>query len=341
MKVITEQWLRAMILTLYPTWFRWKCPSYPPVSFAFAALYIPHGSDESAWCGQGKSAGAGFISHMVQMKGIVANARLRKCWPLYPTWFRWKLTKADARTTKRITFISHMVQMKGCFYIDKNNTNITLYPTWFRWKSYSLQQLSGIYSLYIPHGSDERIIEQWFRARMRTLYPTWFRWKSEPFYVLDCQPVSFISHMVQMKESFLWLLEYHRHYFISHMVQMKASFVSTSVDLSESLYPTWFRWKIAKFECASARWSALYPTWFRWKFFLLGVACAAAFALYPTWFRWKTNCSAGWTALIITFISHMVQMKESRKCCAGCRSCAFISHMVQMKELLLQLSARS
>jgi len=54
-------------------------------------LYIPHGSDESD------------VLHKI-------SALLVQ--PLYPTWFRWKLSTAN-RLKKSSHFISHMVQMKG------------------------------------------------------------------------------------------------------------------------------------------------------------------------------------------------------------------------------------
>ena len=73
-----------------------------------------------------------FISHMVQMKAeAIAKANSIKE-ALYPTWFRWK----DAFVLENLMFwhfISHMVQMKAD-YINKN-------------------ELSK--ELYIPHGSDE------------------------------------------------------------------------------------------------------------------------------------------------------------------------------------------
>jgi len=56
----------------------------------------------------------GFISHMVQMKGVgVYGVLCVLCVSLYPTWFRWKLCVIFLENISTKSFISHMVQMKG------------------------------------------------------------------------------------------------------------------------------------------------------------------------------------------------------------------------------------
>ena len=142
-------------------------------------LYIPHGSDERAQLLRIYKQYLIFISHMVQMKvntliTIICSWHLT----LYPTWFRWK---QNINTS-----------------VLKNAP--TLYPTWFRWKKGGQYGKSSRKSLYIPHGSDERLLILLFlifapifishmvqmkeelqeSIKMRldeTLYPTWFRWK--------------------------------------------------------------------------------------------------------------------------------------------------------------------
>jgi len=79
-----------------------------------------------------------------------------------------------------VSFISHMVQMKDSFCHSMLNHLIALYPTWFRWKPVLVLYVGTATSLYIPHGSDE--------SQASDLLPDYV--------------VSFISHMVQMKELF-------------------------------------------------------------------------------------------------------------------------------------------
>ena len=124
----------ARLYALYPTWFRWKkirsaCSARPPLR-----LYIPHGSDESEAVKKILDNLRLFISHMVQMKEksrynrvchtydfishmVQMKGRKRVAWrtwknPLYPTWFRWKITIFQ-ESSGFFVFISHMVQMKA------------------------------------------------------------------------------------------------------------------------------------------------------------------------------------------------------------------------------------
>ena len=128
--------------------------------------------------------------------------------------------------------------------------------------------------------------------------------------------------------------EYHRHMiilgsFISHMVQMKESSVQVPNIRAFTLYPTWFRWKDNKI----------------WK-------CAAPRSLYIPHGSDESASSSSFSPQSSTFISHMVQMKESysdhliilmislyptwfrwktpEKYISLIKE-AFISHMVQMK----------
>ncbi len=176
MKVVNYSNNQFYILTLYPTWFRWKGTCDYFVSM-LNCLYIPHGSDES-------QCRFNFLPILV---------------PLYPTWFRWKAIEiaakkqaellyiphgSDERVQMKvdyecfIPFISHMVQMKVTPAILPAVLDFTLYPTWFRWKFLKIFILFTKKKLYIPHGSDERKIINAMDHMMRfTLYPTWFRWK--------------------------------------------------------------------------------------------------------------------------------------------------------------------
>ena len=145
-------------------------------------LYIPHGSDES-WLFTFEF----LVSIMLYIphgsdESLLLCVMLMKSQTLYPTWFRWKLlTEIAEIALKRFYFISHMVQMKVCQHtssqvplsalyptwfrwklalliILSNTSSIALYPTWFRWKSLCFFFSKATTSLYIPHGSDERIL---------------------------------------------------------------------------------------------------------------------------------------------------------------------------------------
>ena len=58
---------RKLVVTLYPTWFRWKF-SVKSALLCLVRLYIPHGSDESGQEYPVLNLSLNFISHMVQMK---------------------------------------------------------------------------------------------------------------------------------------------------------------------------------------------------------------------------------------------------------------------------------
>jgi len=123
----------SSVQPLYPTWFRWK-PNRFNITLCFTKLYIPHGSDESFHRFFPSCNRDTFISHMVQMKGILLSMTATQASALYPTWFRWKAVQcclciagcslyiphgSDESLTGSISrfasqnFISHMVQMKA------------------------------------------------------------------------------------------------------------------------------------------------------------------------------------------------------------------------------------
>ena len=144
-------------------------------------------------------------------------------------------------------------------------------------------------------------------------------------------------------------------HFISHMVQMKGSFFRGRKKQIFALYPTWFRWKLArrtilfeafflfishmvqmkdiKSQCQKDLKMSLYPTWFRWKFpffplFLLGKR------LYiPHGSDERKHKSSRKNSKTLLYIPH-----GSDESCFNEQQFIskrhFISHMVQMKETI-------
>ena len=136
MKVLMLMITNWKACSLYPTWFRWKLP-VPLVAIAYApCLYIPHGSDESnLW---------NFRIYNQMLLYIPHGSDERVAW--------------HAKVAAMQNFISHMVQMKAKTQKSGSKSCVTLYPTWFRWKSFYFYALCWWgSSLYIPHGSDERV----------------------------------------------------------------------------------------------------------------------------------------------------------------------------------------
>jgi len=79
--------------------------------------------------------------------------------------------------------------------------------------------LRRLFLLYIPHGSDESIAGFWLNELYSPLYIPHGSDESLSFGRKSCEWISFISHMVQMKENAAaWRVESRR-----------------------TLYPTWFR----------------------------------------------------------------------------------------------------
>ena len=208
--------------------------------------------------------------------------------------------------------------------------------------------------LYIPHGSDEswlfsssilskicffisHMVQMKvfhlpkFRLPFLPLYPTWFRWK-RPWNHKPCRKDTlYIPHGSDERTMKLYELDNHKLLYIPHGSDERSKKFWVSKRRLNTLYPTWFRWKLSLDVKSSERFETLYPTWFRWKMYkktknafgaehlyiphgsdercllvsLLGWVCHP---LYPTWFRWKRasgNCHCQWCS----FISHMVQMK--------------------------------
>ena len=146
-----------IIITLYPTWFRWKEIFLIDYFLSIYKLYIPHGSDESR---------AYVYNLWLQLKLYIPHGsdERRYCIllpalliPLYPTWFRWKWNENHSCTCSiLLLYIPHGSDESAIAY---NRTKKEL-------------------RLYIPHGSDESTITQMFLSRpLPSLYPTWFRWK--------------------------------------------------------------------------------------------------------------------------------------------------------------------
>jgi len=229
--------------------------------------------------------------------------------PLYPTWFRWKISFESFVRITLLFFISHMVQMKG--------KEVKITGLKFR-------------TLYIPHGSDERsqdnqqqqvcnhfishmvqmketlnkcLCLKWFyfishmvqmKARCLRLpkpewvplYPTWFRWKIFHIKAWSCLCNLYIPHgsdeSSASKSSSGFLLD-----FISHMVQMKgATAGSTAVNIGDFISHM-VQMKVTYNRCMCMKVVALYPTWFRWKPCRISLQNMMMVTLYPTWFRWK------------------------------------------------------
>jgi len=132
MKLQSISFNRKLILTLYPTWFRWNLEFYYG-GRRQNTLYIPHGSDETNAIWQVVGQIICFISHMVQMKHWSIGGKDENSLSLYPTWFRWNCAMTNypvhfkslyiphgsdetyylwCSCTRKNNFISHMVQMK-------------------------------------------------------------------------------------------------------------------------------------------------------------------------------------------------------------------------------------
>ena len=114
-----------------------------------------------------------------------------------------------------LCFISHMVQMKAIEY--------------FKSKGYT-------FSLYIPHGSDER---DYPRSASTPLLPLYIPHGSDErgcIVMASPQKENFISHMVQMKETPLDREIISTISFISHMVQMKVKQLLGTFRMELELY---------------------------------------------------------------------------------------------------------
>ena len=166
---------------------------------------------------------------------------------------------------------------------------LTLYPTWFRWKARQEDAYKRLWNtLYPTWFRWKGKIELTSRRYRQSLYPTWFRWKFSIKEQLGLPPGFFISHMVQMKAKVSGRFKCIYNLYIPHGSDESSPTASANKIPIAALYPTWFRWK---------------------KLFFLDEK-KAFFTLYPTWFRWKRKTSEALSAQSLTFISHMVQMKD-------------------------------
>ena len=162
-------------------------------------LYIPHGSDERTHANRICAEARIFISHMVQMKVTVELDNEMPLHPLYPTWFRWKLSSffsfssicllyiphgSDERQTRGLCrqcehslYIPHGSD-ESCIICAKKFLMLSLYPTWFRWKSpvvtLKADAITTLYPTWFRWKENE--VKRYDSIRY-ALYPTWFRWK--------------------------------------------------------------------------------------------------------------------------------------------------------------------
>ena len=88
MKLPIKRWFWKQSFSLYPTWFRWNRRWEKMTEKAMIALY-PTWFRWNDKDGNELKMYYSFISHMVQMKPILKQARSLTLLPLYPTWFRW------------------------------------------------------------------------------------------------------------------------------------------------------------------------------------------------------------------------------------------------------------
>ena len=131
------------------------------------------------------------------------------------------------KTMKKSLFISHMVQMKDETWRDGHQErNSPLYPTWFRWKACDSFFKRFAFSLYIPHGSDER------NKILTNLYN---------------ELELYIPHGSDESTYLLCLVRYFQTLYIPHGSDERGGRSRHSLLSFFSLYPTWFRWKFISF----------------------------------------------------------------------------------------------
>ena len=200
-----------------------------------------------------------FISHMVQMKVITDIQRKtphQQCFISHMVQMKGILMGLPRSLFQR--FISHMVQMKVYPFLNRNPISSNFISHMVQMKGSGAFRFGSDWFLYIPHGSDESLfplssnlthhnfishmvqMKGWYvqtpSISTQTLYPTWFRWKKELEKIGKIGTEIFISHMVQMKESWDITTAASAAYFISHMVQMKATLLKSMNVYSLMLY---------------------------------------------------------------------------------------------------------
>jgi len=117
-----------------------------------------------------------FISHMVQMKGWNHFSSYCIKDKLYiPHGSDESFTDTETVCSCN-SFISHMVQMKAGPMEQRGAVGVYFISHMVQMKATILSYTRSCKSLYIPHGSDERISLTSFPNILPfTLYPTWFR----------------------------------------------------------------------------------------------------------------------------------------------------------------------
>ena len=123
--------------------------------------------------------------------------------------------------------------------------------------------------LYIPHGSDEswlfsssilskicffisHMVQMKvfhlpkFRLPFLPLYPTWFRWK-RPWNHKPCRKDTlYIPHGSDERTMKLYELDNHKLLYIPHGSDERSKKFWVSKRRLNTLYPTWFRWKVGE-----------------------------------------------------------------------------------------------
>jgi len=167
----------ALMYTLYPTWFRWKCSNVSRHERASLPLY-------PTW---------------FRWKGVTSRHAVKLFLALYPTWFRWKVLRHYHSSFSSVLYIPHGSDesRQECL---KNGFWNALYPTWFRWKAdrqykerpcckYFISHMVQMkvsacsesimpWKIFISHMVQMKVCRNYkYKDNLLTLYPTWFRWK--------------------------------------------------------------------------------------------------------------------------------------------------------------------
>ena len=116
MKEICLELWQMLLLSLYPTWFRWK-RKLRLISIGLRYL---------------------FISHMVQMKGHFVTNCISDWFNFISHMVQMKVAVIIFSSIDVSSFISHMVQMKAVKAYNQKQRGFALYPTWFRWKAWEV-----------------------------------------------------------------------------------------------------------------------------------------------------------------------------------------------------------
>ncbi len=128
--------------------------------------------------------------------------------------------------------------------------------------------------------------------------------------------------------------------FISHMVQMKVAVIpdDASVEI-QALYPTWFRWKFLHIKLCEMPTVLYIPHGSDESQKIYQTLRIVWLTLYPTWFRWKRIHNQNYHSFNILYIPHgsdesLIKRYQEKP------YITFISHMVQMKDEWKSISSR-